>query len=37
VRQECRVIEAARLMRKHHTGDLIVVDDPNVTACRWAS
>jgi CBS domain-containing protein len=23
------VIEAARLMRKHHTGDLIVVDDPN--------
>ena len=23
------VVEAARMMRKHHTGDLIVVDDPN--------
>jgi CBS domain-containing protein len=23
------IIEAARLMRKHHTGDLIVVDDPD--------
>jgi CBS domain-containing protein len=23
------VIEAARMMRKHHIGDLIVVDDPN--------
>jgi len=23
------IIEAARLMRKHHAGDLIVVDDPN--------
>jgi CBS domain-containing protein len=23
-----RIVEAAKLMRKHHTGDLIVVDDP---------
>lgn len=23
------IIEAARMMRKHHAGDLIVVDDPN--------
>lgn len=23
-----RIIEAARLMREHHTGDVIVVDDP---------
>ena len=23
------IIEAARMMRKHHTGDLIVVDDPD--------
>ena len=25
---EASILEAARLMRRHHTGDLIVVDDP---------
>ncbi len=31
LRRSTRIIEAAQLMRKHHTGDLIVVDDPEET------
>ena len=27
--RDAGILEAARLMRQHHTGDLIVVDDPN--------
>jgi CBS domain-containing protein len=27
--RDTSILEAARLMRQHHTGDLIVVDDPN--------
>jgi CBS domain-containing protein len=27
--RDASILEAARLMRQHHTGDLIVVDDPN--------
>jgi CBS domain-containing protein len=26
--REASILEAARLMREHHTGDLVVVDDP---------